>query len=355
MPGLSDRPGNTMANFTPRNSKPIARGRLFVNSAGERHQDADFYNRSSLALDPQAAVQEPPPHASHVVEWPRPVAAIAPQGAIWQGVDPFKYKRSKASNVISFILHVVIIGAVLWLGLRVRVVMPATKAVTAVDFKLYAPPPPPKILPVAPVQGGGGGGGAHQVIEPTKGKPPEVRKMPPVLAPQIIRIDRPKLAAEPSTQVKMPDSTNLPNLGMAQSPQIALASQGKGSGSGFGSGLGGGIGAGHGIGSGPGSGGGYGGGVMSVGGGVSAPVVVHSVEPEFTPEARSANFQGSVSIQLIVDSQGNPQNVRLLHHLGMGLDEKAIEAVRQYRFRPAMYEGHAVAVQLVIEVDFHLH
>jgi TonB family protein len=155
--------------------------------------------------------------------------------------------------------------------------------------------------------------------------------------------------------VKLPDSSKLPNLGMEQSAQVALASQGKGGGSGFGAGLGGGIGAGHGLGAGPGSGGGYGGGLMSVGGGVSAPVVVHSVEPEFTPEARSSSFQGSVSIQLIVDSQGNPQNVHVVRHLGMGLDEKAIEAVRQYRFKPAMYEGHPVAVQLVIEVDFHLH
>ncbi len=94
---------------------------------------------------------------------------------------------------------------------------------------------------------------------------------------------------------------------------------------------------------------------MSVGGGVSAPVVIHSVEPEFTAEARSANFQGSVTIQLIVDSAGNPQNVRVTRHLGMGLDEKAIEAVRQYRFKPAMYEGHPVAVQIVVDVDFHLH
>ena len=342
-----------MANLLPRN-KPISRGRLFASDPDDPQQEADVYNRSSLALDPETSA----PHkhtGSHVVEWPHPVAALAPEGAIWKGLDPFAVERSKTSSVVSFILHAVIIGAVLYLGLRFKVVMPAATKVTSVDFKLYAPPPPPKILPVAPLQGGGGGGGAHQIVEPTKGRPPEVRKLPPVLAPQILRIDRPKMAAEPSMQVKMPDSTNLPNLGMAQSPQIALASQGKGGGSGFGSGLGGGIGAGHGLGAGPGSGGGYGGGVMSVGGGVSAPVVVHSVDPEFTPEARGANFQGSVSIQLIVDSQGNPQNVRVLRHLGMGLDEKAIEAVRQYRFKPAMYEGHPVAVQLVIDVDFHLH
>jgi TonB family protein len=156
-------------------------------------------------------------------------------------------------------------------------------------------------------------------------------------------------------QVKIPDSPNMPNLGMAQSPQIMLASQGSGSGSGFGQGMGGGIGVGHGAGAGVGSGGGYGGGLMSVGGGVSAPVVTHSVEPEFTETARSANYQGTVSIQLIVDSQGNPQNVHVVSHLGMGLDEKAVEAVRQYKFRPAMYQGHPVAVQMVIDVGFHLH
>jgi TonB family protein len=94
---------------------------------------------------------------------------------------------------------------------------------------------------------------------------------------------------------------------------------------------------------------------MSVGGGVSAPQVLHSAEPEFTEDARRANFQGNVSIKLIVDSQGMPQDIGLLSHLGMGLDEKAIEAVRQYRFKPAMFQGHPVSVQIVIDVAFHLH
>jgi TonB family protein len=155
--------------------------------------------------------------------------------------------------------------------------------------------------------------------------------------------------------VKMSDNNKLPDFGVAQSPQIVLASQGHGGGSGFGQGQGGGIGAGRGSGVGPGSGGGYGGGLMSVGGGVTAPLVIHSVEPEFTDDARRANYQGSVSMKLIVDSQGNPQDVRLVSHLGMGLDEKAIEAVKQYKFRAAMYQGHPVSVQIVIEVDFHLH
>jgi TonB family protein len=209
-------------------------------------------------------------------------------------------------------------------------------------------------MPVAKVQGGGGGGGAHDLVQASKGRQPIVAKTQ-ITPAQIIRIDRPKLGVEPTEVVKMPDNNNLPNFGMSQSPQVALASQGKGSGSGFGQGMGGGIGAGRGIGAGPGSGGGYGGGLMSVGGGVSAPQVIRSVQPEFTDEARRTNFQGNVSVQLIVDSEGNPQNVRLVSHLGMGLDEKAIEAVRLYKFRPAMYQGHPVAVQILIDVDFHLH
>ena len=354
MPGLVTARMDAMANLLQRNSRPISRGRLYAGASSRQEREADGYNRSSLALDPDTDVLERYP-ASHVVEWPNPAVGIAPQGLIWKGIDPLEFKRSRTSNVVSFILHVIIISAVLYFGLRVHVVIPANTTVTHVDFTLYAPPPPPKILPVAPAQGGGGGGGAHQMIEPTKGRPPVVAKLPPVLAPQVLRLDRPKLAVEPTVQVKMPDSTNLQNLGMAQSPQIALASQGRGSGSGFGSGLGGGIGAGRGVGAGPGSGGGYGGGLMSVGGGVSAPVVIHSVDPDFTSEARAANLQGGVSIQLIVDSQGNPQNVRVIRHLGMGLDEKAVEAVRQYRFKPATYQGHPVAVQMVIDVDFHLH
>ena len=94
---------------------------------------------------------------------------------------------------------------------------------------------------------------------------------------------------------------------------------------------------------------------MSVGGGVSAPQLIRSVDPEFTDEARRAKFQGSVSIQLIVDRLGNPQDIQVVRRLGMGLDEKAIEAVRQYKFRPAMFQGRPVAVQMVINVNFHLY
>jgi periplasmic protein TonB len=266
---------------------------------------------------------------------------------------PLAFKRDKTSSTISFVIHTFVIALVLTLTLKARtfITPQPISIVTPVDFKLSTPP---MILPVAKLAGGGGGGGANDLVEASKGHLPTIAKLE-VAPPQISRIEHPKLAVEPAMQVKMPDSNNLSDFGMAKLPQIALASQGRGSGSGFGQGLGGGIGAGHGSGEGQGSDGGYGGGLMSVGGGVAAPRVLHSVEPEFTEDARRANFQGSVSIKLIVDSQGNPQNVQLVRHLGMGLDEKALEAVRQYKFKPAMYQGHPVSVQIVIDVDFHLH
>ena len=268
-------------------------------------------------------------------------------------VDPLAFKSDKKSRAISFAIHLAGVGLVLALALRVHTI-PAPKPttiVTPMDLKMSIPP---ITLPVAKAMGGGGGGGAHELVEPSKGHAPLVAKIP-ITPPQIAKLERPKLGVEPTMMLKLPDNSSLPAIGMAHSPQIALASQGSGSGSGFGQGVGGGIGSGSGMGAGPGRGGGYGGGLMSVGGGVSAPQLIHSVEPEFTEEARRANYQGNVSIKLIVDSQGNPQSVRLASHLGMGLEEKALEAVRQYRFRPAMYQGQAVPVQIVIDVSFHLH
>lgn len=267
--------------------------------------------------------------------------------------DPLAFKRDKTSSAISLCVHVVIATLVLSLAVKAHniITLSPTTAVTPVDLTSYIPP---IVLPVDKPKGGGGGGGAHEVIEASKGHVPEVAKYQ-FAPPQASKIVRPGLEMEPSEQVTIPDNSRLPNVGVSQSQQVRLVSQGSGTGSGFGQGLGGGIGMGHGSGVGSGSGGGYGGGIMTVGGGVAAPHLVHSVEPEFTQAAREANFQGNVLIQLIVDSQGNPQDIRVTRRLGMGLDEKAIEAVRQYRFKPAMYQGHPVSVQIVIEVAFHLH
>ena len=95
--------------------------------------------------------------------------------------------------------------------------------------------------------------------------------------------------------------------------------------------------------------------IYKIGGRISAPVIKHRVMAQFTDEARRAKYQGICLISLIVDAQGNPQNVRVARALGMGLDQKALEAVRQYKFKPAMKDGKTPVPSMVtIEVDFRL-
>jgi periplasmic protein TonB len=115
------------------------------------------------------------------------------------------------------------------------------------------------------------------------------------------------------------------------------------------------VGSGEGPGVGPGRGGGIGGGVFHIGGGVSAPRPLFTPDPEYSEEARKAKYQGTCVLWLIVGSDGRPRDVRVSRALGMGLDEKAIQAVRQWKFEPAMKDGHAVAVQMNVEVSFRLY
>jgi TonB family protein len=101
-------------------------------------------------------------------------------------------------------------------------------------------------------------------------------------------------------------------------------------------------------------GGGSDGGSYRVGDGVSPPSVVTKVEPAYTEEAHNANWQGTVVLQLVVDARGFPQNIKVLRSLGLGLDEKAIEAVAQWRFNPGRKDGKPVPVMATIEVNFRL-
>src|SRR5260370_29811031 len=154
----------------------------------------------------------------------------------------------------------------------------------------------------------------------------------------------PKITIEPTIEVQkdVKMASSLPQIGVANSPLIGM-SMGNGSGTGLGSGNGSGLG--------PGSGGNTGGGPRRIGGGVSAPQLIYQVEPEFSEEARKAKVAGNGLVNLWVDTNGNPSHVRVIRGAGMGLDEKAIEAVRQYKFRPAMENGKPVLVELNIEVN----
>jgi periplasmic protein TonB len=268
--------------------------------------------------------------------------------------DPMAFKRSPTSSLVSFIVHAVVIALIaLFLAsqLRQRIVQKPTQ-VANVDIKPFIPVTPKGNKPM----GGGGGGGSHDLVDVSKGRLPKLSKEQ-ITPPQIIKNDHPKLPVEPTVVVppiKLPDS-NVPDLGMPQSQQVQLASNGTGTGGGMGTGSHGGLGSGNGAGVGPGEGGGYGGGVYRIGNGVSAPQLIHAVDPEFSDEARRAKYQGVCLVSLIVDAQGHPQNIHIIRKLGMGLDEKAEEAVRQYLFKPAYFQGKAVPVQISVEVNFRIY
>jgi TonB family protein len=95
--------------------------------------------------------------------------------------------------------------------------------------------------------------------------------------------------------------------------------------------------------------------IYHVGGSVSAPKLVYAPDPEFTEKARRAKYQGVCVVSTVIDAQGNATQVQVVRHLGMGLDKKAVEAVKQYRFTPATRLGKPVAVEVNIEVNFRLY
>ena len=97
-----------------------------------------------------------------------------------------------------------------------------------------------------------------------------------------------------------------------------------------------------------------GGGAYRAGGGVTAPTLQHKVEPEYSEEARKAKVQGTVVLYVEVDTTGKATNIHVLRSLGLGLDEKAIEAVKQWTFIPGKKNGVPVAVQATVEVNFRL-
>ena len=98
-----------------------------------------------------------------------------------------------------------------------------------------------------------------------------------------------------------------------------------------------------------------GGGVYRVGGGVTAPRALYAPDPEYSDAARKAKYQGTVVLWVVIGADGRPRDIRVVRSLGMGLDEKAVEAVRMWRFEPARKDGQPVAVQMNVEVSFRLY
>ncbi len=222
---------------------------------------------------------------------------------------------------------------------------PAGWAVVAHVFAmvtdLVVPPPAP---PKTTVMGGGGGQRGSTPV--TKGTPPKFAEQQ-IVPPQAPPMIEPKIHIEPTIEVQQDVrmASSIPQIGVANSPLVGM-STGDGSGTGMGSGKGAGVG--------PGSGGNTGGGARQIGGGVSAPVLLYQVDPEFSEEARRSKTAGNVLVNLWVDEKGNPTHVRVIRGIGVGLDEKAVAAVKLYKFKPAMENGKPVTVEMNVEVTFHI-
>ncbi len=227
----------------------------------------------------------------------------------------------------------------------------SNQMVTPLDISEYAM----KLPPGKDKAGGGGGGGERAPLPPTKGKLPKW-SMTQIAPPMVHTKPESKIEA---TLLGPPDlkipSPNLDNYGDPLQ-RLVNGSGGPGGGSGIGTGTGTGIGSGEGGGLGPGAGGGTGGGYFHPGtGGVGYPSCAYCPDPKYSEEARKAKYQGTVVLQAVITPDGRAIEIQVVKGPGLGLEEKAVEAVKQWRFKPALGpSGKPVAVVVPIEVTFHL-
>lgn len=281
------------------------------------------------------------------------------QAPLPPGIKPIKVKDiwSKDENfgtsqMLAIGLHIAAIG-LLVIPIFTNVLPASTEAknknvnVTPLDISPYVAK-----LPAGPDKAGGGGGANNHTLTPTsKGKLPKFT-MTQFAAPQakILNLN-PKLAMDPTLlgppDLKLP-SPNMANFGDPLAKGIT-DSLGNGNGTGIGSGSGGGLG--------PGEGGGTGGGVFRAGvNGVGSPMCIYCPQPEYSDEARKAKYQGTVLLDVTVTADGRVINPIVIKGPGLGLEEKALARVKEWRMRPGIGpNGKPVNVRVQIEVTFHLY
>ncbi len=270
----------------------------------------------------------------------------------------FSGGKGRYSGLISGVAHASVIAFLFIAGSQVAQDEEVKDTVTLVAPVIDIAPYMPKLQPKPEQMGGGGGGGDRSPTPASKGKLPPVATKQFVPPAAVVHNPNPRLIMQPTILVPHEAADMLPTVDiMAWGDPLGVEgppSNGPGSGGGIGPGSGGGVGPGKGGGYGPGEGGGVGGGVYRIGGGVSAPTLIHKVEPEYSEEARKAKYQGTVVLYVVVDEKGLPRELKVVRALGLGLDEKAIEAVQKWRFRPGYLNGQPVKVAATIEVNFRL-
>jgi TonB family protein len=211
--------------------------------------------------------------------------------------------------------------------------------------------------------GGGGGGGARQIVPAPKAMREGSRRLnspvPALLPKPVEQPLEPKPLPLKSEQLPVlvapvvaAPSNNRDRVGVLEETTAQSESHGPGQGGGAGTGAGIGLGSGDGSGIGPGSGGGTGGGPYRPGSGIQPPRLLHEVRADYTEEARRRGISGEVALEIVVRRDGTVGDVRVLHGLGGGLNERAMDSVRQWRFAPAQRQGAPVDVIVEVSVEF---
>jgi protein TonB len=295
----------------------------------------------------------------NIKDWLNP-----PKQAPWKGtskpiaVKDIWSKDTQFTRVqaLSLAFHVIVVVLILLPFIHELMSPPLTNAksnVEVTDISEYLKKLPPSAKPA----GGGGGGGAHELLPATKGKAPKfamTQFTPPkaITNPNAALKMTPTLLGPPDLNLKQPDAKNWGDpLG-----KVLNESNGSGGGNGIGSGNGTGVGSGNGAGLGPGEGYGTGGGVPGAGtGGYGMPACVYCPQAEYSDEAVKAKYQGTVYLIATITAEGKATDIQVVKGMGLGLDEKAIAAVRTWRFTPARGpNGQPASVRQTIEVQFRL-
>jgi TonB family protein len=256
-------------------------------------------------------------------------------------------------RALSLALHAAAVGVLVLIASQPASLVSSKTLVALLERSSMILPNPPAVVGKT---GGGGGGGRRELTPPSKGVPPRGAEQQ-LLAPMVETKNlAPNLIVEPT--IVAPQLANLPQFSLLTvgdpNGVVGPPSAGPGTGTGLGTGRGSGVGTGVGPGAGPGVGGGTGGGAFSVGGGVSEPVLVSQVQPEYSDDGRKGRIQGRVELIAIVKDDGTVQVESVARSLGYGLDQKAIEAVSRWMFLPGRLDGRAVPVRISVLVNFSL-
>lgn len=252
----------------------------------------------------------------------------------------------------SSLAHAVFFLALLWLT-----ALPADSA----SSDEAVPEPTRLVFIVSPGPGGGGGGGGLRNPLPPRKVERRGLERPRIAVPAVAAVQpdvEPAPEPLPSRVLVAPVVASAPSDrdrdGVIERPRDAAESQGSGTGGGEGTGQGAGNGEGLGSGIGDGSGGGTGGGPFRPGSGIEPPRLLREVKADYTDEGRRRNVTGDVVLEIVVRRDGSVGDVRVMQGLGSGLDERAVGAVRQWRFDPARRKGVAVDVIVEVAVEFSL-